>query len=790
MKKSLLASAVAAAVLYSGSGFAQLEEVVVTARKRVETVQDTPVAVRAMSTETLQRFDITSLEKVAAMSPEFSVGRSSNGSGAQLTMRGIGSSSTSIGIEQSVAVIVDDVYYGQGRIINEGMFDLARVELLKGPQALFFGKNATAGAIALSTAEPTAETEIIGKLAYELEAEQTTAEIVVSGALSDTVLARLALRGSVMSGGYYDNRAQAVTYNTVDVDGVTVNSWTAEPNASDLPGEDEFMGRLTLVFEPNDDLTVKLKASATRSENENPSWNYQIYNTPTGNSGLNPANPAEQDFVLYQNDIPNFEGGFPLASGTGLFNEYDSEQATISVQYDGLDNFTLTSVTNYQHNQNTWACACDFQSSNNGTWATEDSTWDAFSEEVRLLSDFDSAFNFMVGVLYQKTDRDFEQYVSFGGVEDTTVDPASRFVATSKLGTTDGETLAPFFQGIVDLADNVELTFGARYTRETKESTFIQPVVHPFLQGLWVQGQEIAAEQKFDEWAPEATINWNVSDDVMLFASYKTGYKSGGFSISGLYSTFAGTSPEDDLLFEPETAKGFEFGVKSTTLDNQLRLNATLYNYDYEDLQVDFFNSAVFAFTTLNAGTAQTRGIEVDAEFAPHAIQGLVLRGALNYNDAEYDDFIAPCWSGQTAAQGCDTLVPGTTAAGQDISGESTSMAPQWTASLALDYETYLENGLGLGFSMNAQWIDDHNPSAFANPHAARDSYTTVDASARLIGRDDRWELALLGKNLTDELVINGVVDGPSTGSPGSFADQAGFGGLPRTVALQLTGRF
>src|SRR5690606_23513239 len=130
-----------------------IQDIVVTARKRQESVQDVPVAVTAISPVVIQQQDLTSIEKIAARTPSFTVGRASNGSGAQLTMRGIGSSSTSIGIEQSVAVIVDGVYYGQGRIINEGFFDMERAEILKGPQALFFGKNATAGVISLTTAD-------------------------------------------------------------------------------------------------------------------------------------------------------------------------------------------------------------------------------------------------------------------------------------------------------------------------------------------------------------------------------------------------------------------------------------------------------------------------------------------------------------------------------------------------------------------------------------------------------------------------------------------------------------
>jgi len=133
-----------------------IKEIVVTARKREESTQDVPVSVSVIDSETLQNRDITTLESVAAISPQFTIGRAPSGSGATLVLRGIGSNSTSIGLEQSVAVVVDGVYYGQGRTINEGFFDLGRVELLKGPQALFFGKNATAGLVSITIADPAA----------------------------------------------------------------------------------------------------------------------------------------------------------------------------------------------------------------------------------------------------------------------------------------------------------------------------------------------------------------------------------------------------------------------------------------------------------------------------------------------------------------------------------------------------------------------------------------------------------------------------------------------------------
>jgi len=164
-----------------------IEDIVVTARKRSESIQNIPVAVSAFSEKQIERNDMTSIEKIAAYTPQLTVGRASSGSGAQISMRGIGSNSTSLGIEQSVAVIVDGAYSGQGRVINEGFFDLARVEVMKGPQALFFGKNATAGVVSLATADPTDKLYVKMRGGYEFKAEQVVLEGVVSGPLSDTL---------------------------------------------------------------------------------------------------------------------------------------------------------------------------------------------------------------------------------------------------------------------------------------------------------------------------------------------------------------------------------------------------------------------------------------------------------------------------------------------------------------------------------------------------------------------------------------------------------------------------
>lgn len=783
-----------------------LEEIVVTARKREESVQDIPVAVTALSAATIVKQDLTSIEKIAARTPNLSVGRSSNGSGAQITMRGIGSSASSIGIEQSVAVVVDGVYYGQGRIINEGFFDLARVEILKGPQALFFGKNATAGVISITSADPTSKTEFRARGSYEVNARQGQLEFVGSGPLTDTLGIRVAVRGSKMWGGYYQNIATPVTYTTLDIaKGFAATPHVATPAVTDEPGEKDAIGRITLKWEPTDRLTATIKASGNYNEVNNGSWTYSAFNCPGGKSQLT-GYACNGGFVLHQNNIPSdIAKSFPFSKSDGsLYNRYKSYAVTSNLVYN-LDDVSITSVTNYNWNNNRFACACDFQSGPKGTWATENTTYHAFSSELRALTKFDSPVNVMIGGLYQKTKRTFDQFIMFANLEDSSQSAANRYLAFTKDSQTSGETAALFGQATWKILPDLELAAGARYTHETKDSYFTQPYVNGAFRSIFVQGRTTTSPQRFNNWSPEASLTWKPTRNMLVYGAYKTAYKSGGFSNGGIDSGLS-ASPLADLSFNPERARGFEGGIKSTLLDNQLRLNLGLYSYAYKNLQIDFFNSSVFAFQTLTAD-ARTKGVELEFEYAPRALAGLNLHGSVNYNKARYTKFpSAPCFSGESPSEGCNLILDKVTGAyrpitgaevgqRQNLNGKALSVAPEWTGNIGAGYDTSIGHGLIFGVNADLRLSDSYVISAFGSPHSRQGAYSTLDAGIR-IGRDDeRWQIALIGKNLTNKFYSSGVVDGPSTGSgtgtsAGVHADQLGYGNVPRTVTIQLSTKF
>ena len=783
-----------------------LEEIVVTARKHKERLQDVPVAVTALSVETLDRYDLWRIEQIAAFTPELKVVRAASGSGATLSLRGIGSSFTSIGIEQSLAVIVDGVYYGQGRIINEGFLDMAQVEILKGPQALFFGKNATAGVLSFTSADPSDKFEAMGRLGYEFALEQAYFEGVVSSPVADKLSARLAVRASKMYGAHIENLAPATTYTTLDITDFSTTDHTVDSPEREIPQEEDLVGRLTLHYEATDRLTLTLKASATSYGVDNPTGNTELYHCTFGTAFNNPGDECNPDWKIKENDAPaDVAATNPILNKHGgrLYQDYDSYSFTGDVSY-AADGFDFELVSGYHDFTNHFLGDFDNTAQvNNGVWSGERSEYDAFSTEGRVRTTFDAPVNFMIGGYVQTTNLAFFQDSIFpGGLHNSAAaDPTAQYISIRKNSRTEGETYAGFGQLIWNITPDVELAAGARYTNETKDSFFLQPYVNPLYQAAFVEGTRLEANQSFDNWSPELTLAWHITKDLTVYGAYKEGFKSGGFSGSALYSV---DTVVDDLTFNPETVEGVEFGLRAALFDNTLRFNATLYDYEYSDLQVDFLDAERITFITTNAAAATTRGVELEAEWAPPAAPGFVLRSAVAYSDAYNEQFAgAPCYGGQTPAEGCAVTMidhdgsPATPLIArplQDLTGTPTALAPKWTASVDASYETPIGKGLMFGVFGNVRYSDDYFFNFFVNPIARQESYALFDASLRFGREDGGWSVDLIGKNLTDKYYLTGGIDGSpasGTGTPaGVHSDQVGMPGYPRTISVQFTARY
>jgi iron complex outermembrane receptor protein len=800
-----LALALALAALGAAPAAAQIEQVVVEARGQEEAVRDIPVAITAVGEEKMEKFAIRSLEDIAAIAPQLTIVRAGSGSGASISIRGIQSSSTSIGIEQSVAVILDGVYYPQGRVIDEGLFDVSQVAILKGPQALYFGKNATAGVLAITTNNPGPEFEAMARVGYEIEQERLVGEAMLSVPVTDKFGVRLAVRGTKTWGGFMDNIAGPTTYTTLDAATFVP---TVHPNAAPkddkLLGEESLYARLTLMGTPSDRFTYNIKGAFANYRINNtqalelfscPTLNGQPHSSLTGVPLPNLDAECVPDRKGAANPIPpDIAEVTPLLNHFGgeLGEEYRSYAVTGKFDMD-FDPVDVTAILNFHRQRTNWTGDFDGGGAT-AIFAGEHNTFRNFSTEIRARSKFDFPLNAVLGVYYQKTKRFFNQDVIFAGAENSAVtDPTRRFIAYDKISETDGETISVYGELIWDIVERLQLTAGVRYLHETKESYFIQPYVNPFFTGLFVPGVTLPSDQTFEDASPEVTLRWEATDEVTLYAAYKEGFKSGGFSNSAILSTLT-ADPLADFQFDPEHVRGFEGGVKAALFDNTLTVEFEAYRYKFKDLQIDFFNSPTFAFITENAGGSTTTGAELQFTWVPRQVEGLTLTGSLAYNRAKYTDFIAPCYAGQRPSQGCTIFNPGELPK-QQLAGQGRVLAPKWSGTLGVDYETAVGNGLRAGLSTNVSFKSKYLLGAFNNPFDVQSGFATLDASVRIGNDDGTWEFAVIGKNLTNKYALVGAGDTPSTGGgtgteQGFVADRYGTPIIGRTIEFQLTWRY
>ena len=289
-----------------GEDGVRLPEVIVTARKVEENARYVPISISVLPRERLETYQISTLETVAGVTPDLIITRGNSGSGADISLRGIGSNFSSIGIEQSVAVVVDDVYYGQGRILDEAFLDLGQIGVLKGPQALFFGKNSTAGVISISTADPSARFESRVRLGYDFSNDAPKGEAMVSGPVAENLRMRLVVGGQDMQGGAVRNSAPPGVYTTIDAAtfAVTPHAVPAPSNRS-APADRNIMARFTAVYGPVEGFSATLKASVDHDRSAGTSWNDVSWKCPGGVSAFpGSGQPCGDRFQIEQNPAP------------------------------------------------------------------------------------------------------------------------------------------------------------------------------------------------------------------------------------------------------------------------------------------------------------------------------------------------------------------------------------------------------------------------------------------------------------------------------------------------------
>ena len=804
LQKNAVSSVVVALALMSGmteASFAQTApddvsaeddsssgDIIVTARRKEERLQDVPVAITALTGENLENYKITTVGDIASFVPSMVVGRQVTGGSASIFLRGVGSSSLSAGFDQSVSFNIDGLAMSRGREIAFTQFDVASVEVLKGPQALYFGRNTTGGLISIRTNNPGDELEVKGKVGYGFEAHEKYAEAVLSGPISDTFGARLALRWNDSRGSLINSGGPATDPST---------GLARAPQSKYRDPSETLSGRLTLQYEPTDQIRISLKGGYTSYKDDGAGNLYERKcgggrTTPLPTSGVvNPFADCKVDGRAdHSASNPAFVENYRYTRGGKTFTDLDSYFAVLAMDFEtGV--FDISSFTGWarfkQIDYN------DFAGSVRNVSVSQLAKFEQFSQELRIASDFDGPINVTTGMYLSSSDFTFNtdsHNVNFG------FDPVRRtWVSFSRDNGFDAKSFSIFGQMSWKILPQLELSGGGRLSYDKRDS-FQQsrPTAVTAANGAFPQNRRF--EDNFDDsdFSPEVTLSWKPSDDATIYAAYKRGYKSGGFNLS---QTLTAGSSLRAGQFKSETAEGFEVGAHAALLDRQLRLNAAVYDYDYDDLQVQFYEPVSAGQVVSNAGTLNTKGFEVDFNFEPRGLDGLSLRGAYAYNKAKYQNFIGQCFGGQTPAQGCNLLpnAAGTVFNGQLYSGRIAPKAPKHSWKLGGTYEADFGSLMG-AISLDVAHTSKYNYTDALIPEAVQKGFTRLDGSITLGSSEDVWKVALIGRNLTNKKIVTSANEFPFTGGTGAGTAAGVKSDLntiverPREIALELSFAF
>ncbi len=737
-----------------------LEEIIVTAQKRRESIQDVPVAVSALTGESLAENNVRTLEDLSASVPGFSVAANVNYGSAPMSIRGVGGANGggNVFADEPVATYVDDAFVGRLRMSTADLVDIGSVEVLRGPQGTLYGRNSTAGAVLLRSAAPTEGTEAYLNSSYASFNEKKLAG-AVSGALNDdaTLQARAAFGWS-------------------DRDG-----WAKNSLGGHIGGGDSFTGRLYLRALPAEGLQVDLIGEYISSHIE--AATIAIADVSAFRDAT--SNPTGTNLVYPYTQRPGLDGlvdNNRFAQNVPTYSDVTGRNATLKLEWD-LDAFVLNSISNYREwdlkgQQDSDGTAIDPPTpafvtgdvpnigDNDGHLI--DSQW---SQELRLSSGADSALDWILGAfLYHEDNRidpiRIRNWLAGPGGAGTLV----TFNARQKT-----DSWALFADASYDLTPALTVKLGARYSHEEKDFTNNQTVVtlnqfDPPGPTFFAAGATLAAPPRFtttESWnnfSPRAVLQYQFTDKVMAYGSYSKGFKSGGFNAFGL-----------NAAFKPETIEAFEGGVKSTLLNGAARLNLAAFHYDYRNLQVRTpVPTGGVGIETADAATS--KGFEIESVWYP--ADGLRLDANIAYLDARFD-------KGSISSVQVASFVFGTNppVVKEDISGNRLTRAPKWQFSLTARQDWDLDVG-----NLSAQVGYRYQSSVFFletqqdKPTYRGDGWSTWDARIALKPGDSNWELAAFVQNITDERHFSQVTS--FFGLPNGALNE------PRKIGVQVNWKY
>ncbi|MCH7538629.1 MAG: TonB-dependent receptor [Proteobacteria bacterium] len=699
--------------LSSTQAQAVLEEIIVTATKRVENIQDVPISMSVMSQETMDSIraggkDIRFLSgKVPSLIVESDFGRIF----PRFYIRGVGNTDFDQNASQPVSLIYDEVVYENPMLKGFPIFDVERIEVLRGPQGTLFGRNTPAGIVKIDSVKPSQDFDAYVKLGVG-NLETTDFEAAIGGALNDNWSARASF--------LHQTRGDWVRNSGSDID----------PSVAFLDEEDflegftEWAYRLQLAYD-SDDFTALFNVHGRDLD---------------GTATLFRANiivPGTNDFAsFFDPDVVNFDGR----------NEQTAEAFGITVKlvWD-FDNLTLTSVTGYETIE-TFSRA-DVEGGIGAIFLpvmgpgfipfpaqTADGIPDhsQFTQELRLNNDASERLRWQAGVFYFDEHLEVDSFNYF-----------DRSDAFDGFAHQDQDTTAwaIFGQLEYDMSDRMVLTAGIRYSDDSKDYSAERSVT-PF-GGTNFPLTFVSVSD--DQVSGDLSLNYTVNDDVSIYGRYAHGFRAPSIQGRVLFSDAITTA-------DSETIDSFEIGVKSQLMDNRLRLNAAIYVLEISDQQLTAGSGVANANVLINADSTKGSGVEVDAELA--ATENLMLSLGVSFNETEIDDpnlSVLPCGAG------CTVLDPAGSFPGSvSLDGNDLPRAPEWMYNFVVRYNLPLSNG-DMYFQTDWVYRSDFSMFLYDSVEFHADSFLEGGINVGYI--TDRWEVGVYGRNITDELKLIAAID-------------------------------
>jgi iron complex outermembrane receptor protein len=717
------------------------EGIVVTATRRAEKLSEVPIAMSVFGDDSIDQTSVRELSEISEYIPNVSIS-GHNDFRSVITIRGVGSASRNIGFDSRVGVYVDGVYMGQSPAVNQELLDLERVEVLRGPQGMLFGKNTVAGAISLVTKKPT--DEFYGKASvnvgnYNLRELQG----MVNVPLAKNVAAKLSISKTDRD-GYIDN--------------ITTGN--------DLDTKDVLAYRGQLRITPTDKLEINLAYDGLKTDNK-----ILVGEPLTDTLGIQKVTIAPETRKVAFDFDPT--------------EDRDVSGAMMDLTYKFDNGFTAKSITGYRDTEANYKNATDYAPVSM-LYVEYGDKFEQLSQEFQLISPDDSAFTYMAGLYYYNQSADTNRDVFLGddfltafidpvvapsvapllGLDPSNLTEAQlAFISSlagfgpvgSKVinaGTVDTESFAAYFNGSYDFADRWTLGFGLRYSVEDKDVNWLLDGRNS---GVFRIGSTNVApgdtttaptplinDRRDSFLSPAISLSYAVTDQSNLYVKYSSGYKSGGFNLDFINEDELAAN--SGLEFGKETVDAYEIGLKNEFMNGRFTLNLAGFYSGYDDYQVNQFVDLGGGRTSIritNAAKVITQGIE--AEFNLQATDNFSLQGSAGYLDATFDSF------------------PGGGTAGGDVSGNQLPGASKWSASLG---GLYTRNLPSLGATLLTRLdmtykdgfyttVDNQKtttlPSTQVVPYGYIDSVTLLNGRIGLQSDNGRYEVYLWGRNLTDE---------------------------------------